>query len=88
MSSYFKEDYYASGESVDLSEKNFRMAISVEDYLAPIRQKNDHRYVKWQFRLWGKRDGQDFQRILPYHKCTDYDYAQFYPVARRSQVQL
>ena len=60
MSSYYKEDYYANGEAVDLSERNFRMAISVEDYLEPIMQKNDPRYVKWQFRLWGKRDGQDF----------------------------
>lgn len=53
MSSYFKEDYYSSGETVDLSQKNFRMGISVESYLAPIQQKNDPRYVKWQFRLWG-----------------------------------
>ena len=47
MSSYFKEDYYASGEAVDLSERNFRMAISVEGYLEPYNQKNDPRYVKW-----------------------------------------
>ena len=47
MSSYFKEDYYENGEEVDLSERNFRMAISVENYLAPIEQKNDPRYVKW-----------------------------------------
>ena len=60
MSSYYKEDYYANGEAVNLSERNFRMAISVEDYLEPIKQKNDPRYVKWQFRLWGKRDGIDF----------------------------
>ena len=50
--------------------------------------KNDPRYVKWIFRLAGKRKGVDFERILPHYKCTDEDYKQFYPVQKRSKIEL
>ena len=36
----------------------------------------------------GKRNGSKFEEILPFHKCTDADYAGFYPPAKRSQAAL
>ena len=50
--------------------------------------KNDPRYVKFIVRLAGKREGKDFQRILPHYKCTDEDYNQFYPVEKNSKITL
>jgi len=29
----------------------------------------------------GKRNGQNFEKMLPFHKCTDADYIGFYPPA-------
>ena len=33
MSSYSKEDYYENDEKIDMGERNFRMAITVENYV-------------------------------------------------------
>ena len=49
---------------------------------------DDPHYVKWIVRLRGIRDGVGFEKILPYHKCTDADYAKFYPVAKKSKGEL
>ena len=56
------------------------MAVAIEDYNSPKKLKDDPRYVKWMFRLYGKRNGEGFQRMIPHHKCTDEDYDQFFPV--------
>ena len=58
MFTYLKDnDYSLSGEMVNLSERNFKLAITIEDFFDPIAQKNDPRYVKWIFRMYGKRQG-------------------------------
>ena len=74
MSQYYKENYYGSGEGIDLYERNIRLAFSVEPVFGTKVMKNDPRYVKWLVRYAGKRDGKDFQRILPHYKCTEEDY--------------
>ena len=71
-----------SGIPLNLYDKNFRFAITIENYLSPRKQINDPRYVKIFFRMYNKRKGKEFQRILPHHKCTDEDYDQFYPVKK------
>ena len=81
MFSYLKEnDYSINGEEIDLSERKFRIAVTIEDFFAPIAQKNDPKYIKWLFRLYGKRDGVFYQHMLDYHECTDADFDEFYPV--------
>ena len=77
-----------SGEIVNLKKRNFKMALSIEDYNAPRRQKNDPRYVKWLFMMHYKINGVSDQRKLSYHKCTDEEYNQFYPVQRESEAIL
>ena len=64
-----------SGIPLNLFKQNFRFAITVENYLEPRKQIRDPRYVKYLFRIYNKRKGKEFQRILPYHECTDEDYA-------------
>ena len=60
MSSYFKENAHASDFKLNLNEEKFRIAVTIEDYYPPIALKNDPKYVKWFFRLVGKRKGEAF----------------------------
>lgn len=78
MSSYTEENH--ADLKLDLKEKAFQVAFSVEDYFKPKRLKDDPAYIKWLFRLWGKRQGQPFERHLSAHLCTEEDYANFYPI--------
>ena len=81
MFSYLKDnDYSFNGEEVNLSERRFRIAVTIEDFFSPIKMKSDPKYVKWFFRLYGKRKGIFYERMLDYHFCTDEDYAEFYPI--------
>ena len=82
MNSYFKENFYESGEGIDLEERNIKIAFTIEDTYGVKKQKSDPRYVKWFFRLHGYINGEIKQIIYPYHRCTDEDYASFYPVEK------
>ena len=57
MSSYFKENAHDNDFRFNLNKNNFRIAVSVEDYYPPKQRKNDPEYVKWMFRIVGKRKG-------------------------------
>ena len=81
ISTYIKEDEMF-GTVLNLNERNFRFAFTVEPYYNPTKQKNDPRYVKYFIILYGKHKGENFQRVLPYHKCTDDDYDEFYQVKK------
>ena len=54
ISTYFKDDENSSSV-INLNERNFRFAFTVEPYYDPIKQRNDSRYVKYLFLLYGKR---------------------------------
>ena len=49
------------------------MAFSVEGYL-DSENKNDPSYVKWIVRIYGKANGKEYEKLLPYYKCTEEDY--------------
>ena len=82
MSSY-QQDVEKS-EKLNLNEKGFRIAIPIEDYYTPKRLKNDPAFIKWVIRMWGKKDGKPYDRILTPHICNDEDYDQFYPIQEES----
>ena len=46
------------GQSINLNKQNFRFAFTIESYKKPKVQKNDPRYVKYIFQLFGKRKGE------------------------------
>ena len=71
-----------SDVSINLNERNYKFAFSVESFLHPKQRKSDPRYVKYLFRMYGQRNGEEFQRIIPYHNCTDEEFDQFYPVRK------
>ena len=79
INSYYAENEMA-GVAFNLNERNYRVAFTVESFYAPIQQKSDPRYVKYLVRMYGQRNGQSFQRVLPYHKCTEEEFDEFYPV--------
>ena len=58
----------------NLNDRNFRIAFTFEQYTTK-KLMNDPRYVRWIFRIAGTQDNVYNERILPYHKCTDEDYA-------------
>ena len=59
------------------------MAFSIEGYLDDER-KADSRYVKYIVRMLGKKDGVFYEDVLPYHECSDADWAEFAPAAKAS----
>ena len=86
MSSYVKD--VADDERLDLKQSNFRIAFAVENYYPPFFLKNDPTYVKWLFRLYGKKDNKSYEVVLPYHMCTEEDYAEFHPIENKSKLLL
>ena len=57
LNSFYKENYYESGEGIDLVERNVKLAFTVEDIFGKQRQKNDPRYVKWLVKISGNLKG-------------------------------
>lgn len=60
------------------------MAFSVEGYHSRER-KSDPRYVKYLIRIVGRKNGELYERVLPYHECTDADWATFPPASKASK---
>ena len=60
ISAYYLEDGMSFGEKLNANERGFRIAVSVESFLKPNDQKNDPKYVKYLFRLAGKRNGKAY----------------------------
>ena len=50
--------------------------------------KYDPKYVKWIFRMYGKKDNKQFEKMLDHHICTDEDYAKFSPINKSSSKLL
>ena len=59
---------------MNLNERKARFAFSIEDYNAPRRLKNNDTFVKWEIRLFGYKDHEVYERMIPFHRCTDEDY--------------
>ena len=75
---------YKMTDTITFNEMNFRIAFSVTGYLDK-EVKNDSRYVKWIVRHRGYNDGVLFETLLGIHRCTDDDYAEFYPIKSGSE---
>ena len=71
-------DVYDFNEITNISEVGFRVAFSVRGF-GNRELKDDPRYVKYLVRMYGKKEGKDFERILPYHKCEKSDWDKFPP---------
>lgn len=72
---------------ITLNDINYRVAFGVFGYLDG-ELKNDPRYVKWIIRHRGTKNGVNFEKILPYHKCDYNDFKEFYPLNPDSRELL
>ena len=68
---------------MNLNDINFRLAFSVEGYHSR-EMKNKPEYVKYLVRIFGIKEGKEYETIVPYHKCTDADWAEFPPPSKAS----
>ena len=87
VSSYVVPDAFDFTDELNLNENNFRIAFAVEG----ARSKDlkiDPKYVKWIVRTYGKKDGKEFEKILPYHRCTNEDIAEFDDIIVSSKTLL
>ena len=87
INNYMIQSHFDALETVNLNEIGFKVAFSFRN-LFTAELIDDSRYVKWIVRKNGYRNGTAFEELLPYHKCTDADYAGFYPPAKNSQKSL
>ena len=61
----------------------FRFAFAIEGYF-DNESKMDPRYVKYIVRARGVRDGVEYEKQLPYHKCTEEEWNAFPPISKAS----
>ena len=79
ISTYDEDADSNPDNALDLNARNHRVAFAFDGYLDE-QLKADPRYVKWIFRVLYKKDGKFKETLLQYHKCTEEDYAEFYPI--------
>ena len=67
-------------ETINIGDSNFRFAFNLEGF-GSKGIEIDERYVRWRVRNYGRRDGEYFQNMIPIHKCTKDEMAEFYPIS-------
>ena len=87
INDYPIEEYFGVAETVNLNEIEFKFAFSYRNR-ETHSLVDDPSYVKYIVRKTGIRNGTEYEELLPFHKCTDDDYAGFYPVAKNSESPL
>ena len=71
-----EKNFFDYNTRLDLKEINFKMAFSIEGFLDQ-EAKDDPRYVKYIVRIFGKKDGVEYQEMIPFHKCEEKDWEKF-----------
>ena len=89
VSSFEDENEYQSlDHQLNLNEKNFRVAFSYKQ-IKPLtlQSLDDPRYIRRFIRTWSwNGDTQTMkEKMVPFHDCTDEDYAQFYPIREQDK---
>ena len=74
VAQFTEKTVFDFNEKLDLNAINFRLAFTVEGYHSR-EQKNDPRYVKYLVRIFGIKDGKEYEKFIPYHECTEEDWA-------------
>ena len=87
ISSYVEQNYFDSSEVIDMKDKKIRFAFGMEGFLDK-ELKNDPRYVKNLVRMWGKKEGVAYEKLIPFHRCTEKDFEEFAPPAPSAEGML
>ena len=83
VSQVLDKNVFDYNEKINLNEIGYRVAFSVEGYHSR-EMKDDPRYVKYLVRIFGKKEGVEYEKFIPYDKCTEEDWAEFPPPAQAS----
>ena len=89
VSEVIQRNHFTIKDSVNLNDINWRMAFTFEGQFEE-EMKDDPRYTKILIRQLQIKPDVGFreERFIPYHKCTDEDYAQFYPIQEDNMFRL
>ena len=80
VSSYTEKNFYDSSEKIDMKAKDIKFAFGIEGFLDQ-ELKDDPVYVKPLVRMWGRREGEEYEKMIPYHRCSKDDFDDFAPPA-------
>lgn len=68
----------------DLNKINFKFAVSVENYFTR-ELRDSERYLKYFFRIFGMKNGEPYQQVIPSRRCNETDWEQFPPPSKDSR---
>ena len=69
---------FTSEDKMNVNERRFRFAFTIEGFL-DREMKDDPAFVKYIVRVLSRKDGKEYERLLPYHKCKESDFEDFAP---------
>ena len=74
---------------LNINEINYRLAFTVEGQFEKER-KDRPEFTKFLVRrlVINPEEGYREERFIPFHECTDEDYAQFYPINPTSEIRV
>ena len=87
VTEHLEKTVFDSSEQLDLNKIGFKLAFSVTGYHSR-ELKNDPRYVKYLVRIFGIKDGKEYEKFIPYHKCEEKDWAEFPPASKASSYAI
>ena len=67
---------------INLNEIGFRVAFAWYDVWPENKPRDDPAYVKNYVTYVQQIDDVRTKTLLPFHKCTEEDYAEFFPIAQ------
>ena len=87
VSSFLEESVFTQNNVLNFRDKNIRFAFAVEGFFDK-ELKDDPRFVKGFARFYGHLDGKGYEKLFPYHKCTEEDFKEFAPPTPEAEVLL
>ena len=79
ISAFEQSSDWTAENPINFNERNMKVAFAFEGF-RDKKMKADPRYVRWIIRIFGKKDGDSYEKIYPHHECTEQDYELFYPI--------
>ena len=72
-------NYVDNNTMIPYKDLGFKAAFGLYKFFSG-ELVDDPRYVKWIVRHRGMKNGKEFERVLPVHKCTYEELSKFNPV--------
>ena len=76
ISEITEKNFYGNDYKLDLNAIKFKQAFTIEGF-QDREIKDDPRYIKLISRMYGFKDGVEFQEMIPIHKCKEEDWQEF-----------